>query len=183
MSNGYDIPPPPNQRVDDPAGFQGIAIEGVEKSFGPKTVLDGTDLLIHKGETIVIIGRSGEGKSVLLKHIVRLLDPDKGRIWVEGTEIAELADRALMELRKKYAIKHLSRDARAVVKELRYRLDISDLSQDTGVNRLELNEIGRLTMRTTQPLFFDPYRRNRETGSFILIDEGTNATVGAGMII
>jgi len=99
---GYDIPPPPDQRVADPATFRGIAIEGVSKSFGPKTVLDGTDLLINKGETIVIIGRSGEGKSVLLKNIVRLLEPDAGRIWVEGTEISALEDGPLMDLRKNF---------------------------------------------------------------------------------
>ena len=88
-----------------------------------------------------------------------------------------------MELRKKYAIKHLSRDARAVVKELRYRLDISDLSQDTGVNQLELNEIGRVSLKLTTPLFFDPYAECRATGAFIIIDEVTNNTVGAGMIV
>jgi bifunctional enzyme CysN/CysC len=83
----------------------------------------------------------------------------------------------------KYAIKHTTRSARAMVKNLHYRLDVNSLHRDPDAANLELNEIGRLTMRTTQPLFFDPYRRNRETGSFILIDEGTNATVGAGMIL
>jgi bifunctional enzyme CysN/CysC len=83
----------------------------------------------------------------------------------------------------KYAIKHTTRSARAMVKDLHYRLDVNSLHRDPDAANLELNEIGRLTMRTTQPLFFDPYRRNRETGSFILIDEGTNATVGAGMIL
>ena len=102
MHPDYDIPAPPNQRADDPAGFRGIAVEGVSKAFGPKVVLKEADLLINKGETLVIIGRSGEGKSVLLKHIVRLLEPDAGRIWVEGTEIAELENTPLMELRKKF---------------------------------------------------------------------------------
>jgi bifunctional enzyme CysN/CysC len=83
----------------------------------------------------------------------------------------------------KYTIKHTTRSARAMVKDLHYRLDVNSLHRDPDAGRLELNEIGRLSMRTTQPLFFDPYRRNRETGSFILIDEGSNATVGAGMIL
>jgi phospholipid/cholesterol/gamma-HCH transport system ATP-binding protein len=102
LSTDYHIPPPPDQKVADPTSFEGIAIEGVSKSFGPKEVLKETDLLIHKGETLVIIGRSGEGKSVLLKHIVRLLEPDAGRIWIEGEEISELEPSALMELRKKF---------------------------------------------------------------------------------
>jgi phospholipid/cholesterol/gamma-HCH transport system ATP-binding protein len=98
----YHIPPPPDQKVADPTNFTGIVIEGVAKSFGAKEVLKDTDLLIHKGETLVIIGRSGEGKSVLLKHIVRLLDPDAGRIWIEGEEISQLEMNPLMELRKKF---------------------------------------------------------------------------------
>ncbi len=102
MKQDWDIPPPPNQRVADPASFKGIVVEGVSKRFGPKTVLDNADLLIHKGETLVIIGRSGEGKSVLLKHIVRLLEPDAGRILVEGAEVGALEHEALMELRKKF---------------------------------------------------------------------------------
>ena len=98
----YEIPPAPDQRTADPASFAGIAIEGVSKSFGPKQVLNGADLLIHKGETLVVIGRSGEGKSVLLKNIVRLLEPDAGRIWIEGASITELSGAAVMELRKKF---------------------------------------------------------------------------------
>ena len=98
----YTLPPPPDQRVADPGAFMGIAIEGVSKAFGPKQVLDGTDLLIHKGETLVVIGRSGAGKSVLLKNIVRLLEPEAGHIWIEGVEVTDLDERRLMELRKKF---------------------------------------------------------------------------------
>jgi bifunctional enzyme CysN/CysC len=85
--------------------------------------------------------------------------------------------------RTKLAIKHTTRSARAMVKDIHYRLDINTLHRDEHADHLQLNEIGRISLRTTVPLFFDEYRRNRETGSFILIDEGTNATVGAGMII
>ncbi len=83
----------------------------------------------------------------------------------------------------KYAIKHTTRSARALVKDLRYRLDINSLHRDEAATGLALNEIGRLQLRVTAPLFTDPYRVNRTTGSFILIDEGTNATVGAGMVL
>jgi len=102
MTAQFDIPPLPNQTVESPADFQGIVIEGVSKSFGAKKVLDHTNLLIHKGETLVVIGRSGEGKSVLLKHIVRLLEPDCGHIWVEGRDIAQMATGPLMQMRKKF---------------------------------------------------------------------------------
>ena len=83
----------------------------------------------------------------------------------------------------KLAIKHTTRSARTLVKNLHYRLDVNTLHRENEINSLALNEIGRVSLRTTVPLFFDDYRRNRETGSFILIDEATNATVGAGMII
>ena len=83
----------------------------------------------------------------------------------------------------KLAIKHTTRTARALVKGVHYRLDINSLHRDEAAHQLALNEMGRVTLRTTVPLFFDEYRRNRLTGSFILIDEATNATVAAGMII
>ncbi|MCB1270726.1 MAG: hypothetical protein KDB31_04835, partial [Microthrixaceae bacterium] len=94
-----------------------------------------------------------------------------------------LSDSSSLDPGAKYAIKHTTRSARAMLKELRYRLDVNTLHRDEQVERLALNEIGRVTLRTTQPLFFDEYRRNRGTGSFILIDEATNNTVGAGMIL
>ena len=83
----------------------------------------------------------------------------------------------------KYAIKHTTRSARTMVKDLRYRLDINSLHRDEEAATLSLNEIGRLQLRVTAPLFTDPYKNNRTTGSFILVDEGTNATVGAGMVL
>jgi bifunctional enzyme CysN/CysC len=82
-----------------------------------------------------------------------------------------------------YAIKHTTRSTRAIVKDLYYRVDINTLHRDESATTLELNEIGRVTMRTTTPLCFDEYRRNRATGGFILIDEATNDTVAAGMIL
>jgi bifunctional enzyme CysN/CysC len=83
----------------------------------------------------------------------------------------------------KYAIKHTTRSARAIVRGLHYRLDVNSLHRDESANTLALNEIGRIRLRTTQPLLADEYRRNRTTGGFIIIDEQTNRTVGAGMIV
>ena len=83
----------------------------------------------------------------------------------------------------KLAIKHSTRWARALVKDFRYRLDINTLHRQEDATSLSLNEIGRVRLRTTQPLLADDYHRNRNTGSFILVDETTNMTVGAGMIV
>ncbi|RKR86579.1 sulfate adenylyltransferase subunit 1 [Micromonospora pisi] len=83
----------------------------------------------------------------------------------------------------KYAIKHTTRSARTVVRGLHYRLDVNSLHRDETATELGLNEIGRVRLRTTVPLLADEYRRNRTTGGFILIDETTNRTVAAGMIV
>ena len=82
----------------------------------------------------------------------------------------------------KYHIKHTTRSARTIVKRLNYRLDINTLHRDEEAQSLGLNDIGRIQLRTTQPLMCDTYSRNRTTGGFILVDEATNRTVAAGMI-
>lgn len=79
-----------------------IEINNLYKSFGTKKVLQGVNLTIEKGETIVIIGRSGCGKSVLIKHIVGLLKPDSGYVKVEGKMVGDLNEKELYELRKKF---------------------------------------------------------------------------------
>jgi bifunctional enzyme CysN/CysC len=94
-----------------------------------------------------------------------------------------MSEAAPLTPRTKLGIKHTTRSARAVVQGLQYRLDVNTLHRDESAPQLGLNEIGRVTMRVTQPLFVDEYRRNRETGAFILIDEASNTTVGAGMVL
>jgi len=93
------------------------------------------------------------------------------------------SEQAQLRRGAKYHIKHTTRTGRALVKDLQYRLDINTLHRDESADALGLNEIGRISMRTTVPLFFDEYRRNRDTGSFILIDEATNSTVAGGIIL
>jgi bifunctional enzyme CysN/CysC len=81
------------------------------------------------------------------------------------------------------ALKHTTRWVRAVVRDIHYRLDVNTLHRDESVTSLSLNEVGRVSLRVTQPIYYDSYRRNRATGSFILADEETNVTCGAGMIL
>jgi sulfate adenylyltransferase subunit 1 (EFTu-like GTPase family) len=88
-----------------------------------------------------------------------------------------------LQPRGRYALKHTTRWARAVVTDLLYRLDVNTTHRDETVTQLGLNDLGRIRLRTTTPLVYDPYRRNRATGSFILVDEATNATVAAGMLL
>ena len=83
----------------------------------------------------------------------------------------------------KYAIKHTTKDARCIIKEVKYKVNINTLHRVEGDKEIGLNDIGRVQIRTTEPLFYDNYKRNRATGSLIIIDEYTNETVGAGMIL
>lgn len=81
-----------------------IAVRGLTKSIGPQKILRGVDLDVAKGETLVIIGRSGGGKSVLLKHLIGLMHPDAGEIWIDGENIIGLSERKLAAIRKKVGI-------------------------------------------------------------------------------
>jgi phospholipid/cholesterol/gamma-HCH transport system ATP-binding protein len=78
-----------------------IKLEGIHKSFGGKDVLKGLDLEVEQGQSIVVIGGSGSGKSVMLKHIIGLLKPDKGRVVVDGTDITDIPERKLDSVRRK----------------------------------------------------------------------------------
>ncbi len=85
--------------------------------------------------------------------------------------------------RAKYVIQHTSQEARAMIKEIHYKMDVNTLHRNGSDLDIKMNDIARVKIRTTKPLFFDSYRRNRLTGSIILVDESTNETVAAGMII
>ena len=102
-------------------------------------------------------------------------DIDAMICWMNETKPIQAGDR--------YTIKHTTQTGRAIIKEVAYQLDVNSLHRNEHPGKLNLNEMGRVTLRTTVPLFYDEYRRNRTTGSFILVDEGTNSTVGAGMIL
>ena len=85
--------------------------------------------------------------------------------------------------RTKVVIKHTTNQCLGMVKELKYKIDINTLHRIEGIDTLAMNDIGRISLRTAKPLFYDVYKKNRQTGSIIIIDEQTNETIGAGMII
>jgi bifunctional enzyme CysN/CysC len=118
----------------------------------------------------------GRGDMLCRPHNVPAVvqDIDADVCWMDATSSLAVGAR--------YAIKHTTRWARTVVKELDYRIDVNTLHRVEGATELALNEIGRVRLRATQPLFVDPYQPNRATGGFILVDESSNRTVAAGMI-
>jgi bifunctional enzyme CysN/CysC len=138
----------------------------VDEAFAPMavTVRLADDLDVSRGDLIC--------RPANAPHVVQDLD----------ALVCWMADEPLRP-RQRLAVKHTTRTVRGMVKELQYRLDVNTLHREPDAGELGLNDIGRVRLRTTQPLFVDDYARNRVTGRFILIDEATNATVGAGMLI
>ena len=147
------------QRIDGPNG-------PVSEAFPPMsvTVLLADDLDVSRGDMLC----RPHNQPAAAQNIEAMV------CWMSDT-------RPLTE-GSRLVVKHTTRTVKAIVRDLQYRLDVNTLHRDEHAAQLGLNEIGRVTLRTTQPLFADPYGRNRMTGGLILIDEGTSATVGAVMI-
>ncbi|MCL4147271.1 UNVERIFIED_CONTAM: hypothetical protein GTU68_020508 [Idotea baltica] len=138
----------------------------MEEAFAPMsvTITLEDDIDISRGDMIV----KPENQSTVGQDVDLMI------CWMN--------DRPLQP-RGKYRIRHTTRDARCIVKEVKYKVDVNTLHRVEDDNTMSLNDIGRVQIRTTIPLLHDSYERNRTTGSVILVDEFTNETVAAGMII
>ena len=138
----------------------------IEEAFAPQsiTIELSDDIDISRGDMLVKINNIPDQQQ----------EVDAMVCWL-GTS----------SLRKgnKYAIKHTTRDGRVIIQDIVYQTDLNTIKRNEEVNELNTNDIGRIKLKSTIPLIKDSYRQNRITGSFILIDEGTNNTVGAGMIV
>lgn len=141
-------------------------MESLEEAFSPQSVtitLD-SDIDVSRGDMIVRENNT--------PHVGQ--DIDMMVCWMNEKKLVPNG---------KYAIRHTTKEARCIIKDVRYKVDINSLHRNEQDKEIGMNDIGRILIRTTVPLFFDSYRKNRITGSVILIDEGTNETVAAGMII
>ena len=155
-----------------PSGFQST-IASIDTFDGPvKEAPAGLSVVIRLEDDIDV----SRGNMICRPHNQPEVGQDIDAI------VTWLSDSVKLRKGAKFAIKHTTKSARALIKDLQYRFDVSTLHRIDDATELGLNEIGRVTIRTTEPLFFDEYRKNRATGSFILIDESTNNTVGAGII-
>ena len=114
--------------------------------------------------------------------IVKQNNPPQSSQQIEAM-ICWFSSEANLEERGRYTLRHTTNDVKCLVKELKYKMDINTLHKLKEDREVGLNDIARVSLQTSAPLHFDRYRRNRATGSFILIDEQTNNTVGAGMIV
>jgi sulfate adenylyltransferase large subunit len=184
---------PISEEHHDYRGYAGQVAGGVLRPGGEVTVLPGG----HRTTIEAIDTFDGplEAAFPTMSVTVRFanqLDVSRGDMIVEA-EDQPVAARDLearlcwmseqpMAPGGRYAIKHTTRTARAVVDELEHRIDVNTLGHEPATE-LKLNEVGRVRLRCSAPLMVDPYSRNRTTGSFILIDEATNDTVAAGMVV
>jgi bifunctional enzyme CysN/CysC len=155
-----------------PSGFT-TTVQRIDTAHGPSpeafppmsvTLVLGDDIDISRGDMIC---RPHNQPSVTQ-------DVDAMVCWMSESRKLSPRDR--------FIVKHTTRTAKAIVRDLHYLLDVNTLHRHEGARDLSLNEIGRITLRLTNPLFCDPYTRNRQTGGIILVDEATGATVAAGMI-
>ncbi|WP_421764120.1 sulfate adenylyltransferase subunit CysN [Ekhidna sp.] len=138
----------------------------VDEAFAPMsvTITLEDDIDISRGDMIVRTNNQPEPKQ----------DIDVMLCWLNPKG---------PQARTKYTIRHTTADAKAMIKNIRYKLDINTLHRNEENKDITANDICRVQIRTTRPLLVDSYRKNRNTGSIILVDEGTNETVAAGMII
>jgi sulfate adenylyltransferase large subunit len=113
-----------------------------------------------------------------------LADPERAPVPTRElvARISWMSERPL-ERRARLAVKHTTRWVRAVVDELRLKIDMETMTDIPAPDRLELNDLAEVTLRLSEPLAVDPYSENRTTGAFVLVDEATNETVGAGMVV
>lgn len=140
--------------------------ENIDEAYAPMSVtmtLD-RDVDISRGDMII-----RENNVPFMEQ-----DIDIMICWMNSTKL---------QVGGKYAIRHTVKDARCIVKEIRYKVDINTLHRNEEDKDINMNDIARINIKTTVPLYFDAYRKNRHTGSIILIDEATNETVAAGMIV
>jgi len=185
---------PHSDKFHDYRGFSGRIEGGVFKP-GDEVVslpsgFTSTIKSIHNHEEEISEAFAPMSVSITLNDEI---DASRGDMIVKPTNMPEQGQDIEMmicwmspkkiQLGGKYAIKHTTKDARCIVKEIFYKVDINNLHRVEDDLEIGMNDIGRIRIRTTEPLFYDSYKRNRNTGSIIIIDEFTNETVGAGMIL
>ena len=185
---------PQSDEHHDYRGYAGVVAGGVMKPGDDVIVLpSGLPTRIDRIETFDGPVEAAFAPMSVIVHLADDLDVSRGDMICRPHNQPEvgqdldamvcwMSDKPL-QARSRYHLKHTTRWARAVVTDLLYKLDINTLHRHEGVDKLGLNDIGRIRLRTTTPILYDAYGRNRTTGAFILVDEATNNTVGACMLL
>ncbi len=185
---------PHSDEWHDFRGFAGRVASGVFKPGDDVTVLPSG----FNAQIKAINTPDGELDEAFSPHSVaitldREIDISRGDMLVKpnnqphvGQDINLMlcwfSEKKPLQVRSKYLLKHTSKECRAVVRDINYKLDVNTLHKIDGISEIGLNDIARVTLRASAPLFYDSYRKNRITGSVILVDEFSNETVAAGMV-
>lgn len=184
---------PRNDKFHDYRGYAGKIASGIFKPGDKVKVLPSGFTTTIKS----IEGPSGELKEAFppMSVVMQLendIDISRGDMIVREQNVPMMSqdldvmvcwmNKKKLHPGTKYVLKHTTKETKCIAQEIVYKLDINTLHRKEGAKDLELNDMGRIKLRTAQPLFFDSYRKNRATGCLILIDELTNETVAAGMI-
>lgn len=185
---------PQSEKFHDFRGFAGRVAGGVFKPGDDVTVMPSgfsTKVKkIYQDESELNEAYAPQSVTITLEDEI---DMSRGDMLVkdnnppkEGQDIEAMVcwfSNTQLNLRGKFIIRHTTKETKAIVQEISYKVDINTLRKEEDTSNFSLNEIGRISLRTASPLFYDSYNKNRQTGSFILIDPGTNETVAAGMIL
>lgn len=185
---------PQNDEYHDFRGYAGRIASGIFKPGDKITVLpSGFSSTIKTIETMGVQFDEAYAPMSVTMTLEDEIDISRGDMIVRDhnqPEVSQDIDLMVCWLHEKalipggkYAIRHTTNDARCLIKEVNYKIDVNTLHRMEDDKTIGMNDIGRISIRTTKPFFYDRYERNRETGSVILIDEQTNETVGAGMIL
>ena len=185
---------PQQTEYHDYRGYAGRIASGIFKPGDKIKVLPNGEMAEVK--TIEIFGKQIDEAYAPMSVTMTLdrdVDISRGDMLVRENNVPEVASEVdvmvcWMNANKlqpggKYILRHTTREVRCVVKDIRYKVDINTLHRDENDKSIGMNDIARIAIKTAVPLYHDPYRKNRTTGSIILIDEGTNETVAAGMIV
>ena len=185
---------PYNDEYHDYRGYAGRIAGGIFKKGDEVMLLpSGFTTRISKIETIDGELEEAFPPMSVTMHIEEDFDVSRGDMIVRVNNVPRqeqevdlmicwFNEKPLQE-RGKYILRHTTKEARCIIREVRYRMDVNTLHRDMNSKQINMNDIARISIRSTLPLFVDPYNKNRITGSVILIDEGTNETVAAGMVI
>lgn len=189
----YIIRPQKVEGYHDYRGFAGRITSGIFRKGDEVTILPSgftsTIKSIREGENEIEEAYPPMSIAIELEDD---LDISRGDMIVKPNnqpEVSQDIDAMLcwfspqpLQLGGKYVLRHTTAEVRTMIKDVVYKMDVNELHKDESDKDIKMNDIARIKLRTTKPLFFDPYKKNRETGSLILVDEATNNTVAAGMI-
>ena len=185
---------PQQTEYHDYRGYAGRIVSGIYKPGDKVKILPSGETAIIK--TVELFGENIEEAYAPMSVTMTLdrdVDISRGDMIVRENNTPHMEQELdvmicwmntnKLQLGGKYAIRHTIKDARCVIKDIRYKIDINTLHRNEIDKEIGMNDIARINIKTTVPLYFDSYRKNRYTGSVILIDESTNETVAAGMIV